>query len=347
MKSLRWIPYIIIPLAGAGFAVYARCMLIKQGLPDVPIWPFLVFAALAAGFLFSVLGVLGRCVQLICGADYQIIRSRLSLSFIPFLVLWMIIRDQDPPKEPAFDSVPDIFVPGSLNQLVATLMLVAAMLVFIVIVSVVIFWLRRKARPAADIRRGRILAHIFANVIIGFVVVTSGFAAFDYSLVRSITEYPDRTSLGKGARNVFLAPISSETVIRLDVPQNSVLHTGFGVPKETFDAIPYDLTYSVSVSVSNQPPREWINEKVSVGSSDNWKDFTMDLSSHANTSLELRMTAEYADSSFLLEAISLCNYYAQRIFTGIYPFDPRRRAAMWIEPKLMPLRTPEEKNGRL
>jgi arylsulfatase A-like enzyme len=318
--------------------------LIKQGLPDNFTWPFFVFAALATGFLFSVLGVLGRCVQLICGADYHVIRSRLSLSFIPFFVLWMTIREQDPPKEPAFDSVPDIFVPGALYAFVAMSVLLAAIVVSIIIALVVVFWLRRKARPAADIRRGRILAHAVASVVIGFLVVVSGFAAFDYSLVGSITEYPVRTAIGKGARNVFLSPFSSEAVIRLDVPQSSVLHAGFGVPKETFDVIPYDLTYTVSVSSSDSPPQEWISEKVGVDTSDTWKDFTLDLSSHAGTSLELRMKADYADSSFLLEAISLSKYYALHIFGGRYPFDARLRTAVWIKPRAMPLRTPEEKN---
>lgn len=200
------------------------------------------------------------------------------------------------------------------------------------------------ARKPPHKSRGGIIGRMLACLIMAILILSLAVRAFDRSLLASATEYPNRHTIGGQTRNVRMSPIPSETTFRIEIPAEGALHSGFGVAGETFEAIPLALNYDISVSSPGKPPEEWVHRRVGADSPAGWTDETLDLAPLGGGALEIIMKVDYADSSFLSETLSLCGYYAKLIFTPGFRFDIRRRAVVWIEPTVAPLRAPEEKN---
>jgi arylsulfatase A-like enzyme len=314
--------------------------LILLDVPGVSIESLAILGIVAIGFLFAVVGAFCQLSRLICGADDKILRFYSSMSLTSLLILWIyVIEDRNP-------------LPPSTGEYINSRALAQVDLFYPLIVSAIgavffLLLLRREVKPKEDLPRGRILARACLNLAIAFVVVVVGISVLDYSLFSSVSGHPDRYMRVDGnVRNAWIAPAYSDAVFRFDVPRESTMHLGFGVSRETFEAIPRPITYSAYITQKGSPWKEIFNEKVDGESDEGWRDVSLKISPEAGASIEVHMQAEHADSSFLSEILSICRYYL-RFFSvsgPTYSFDISQRAAVWVEPTLAPLRTPEETN---
>jgi arylsulfatase A-like enzyme len=257
MKSSKWIPFALIPLAGVGFVVYARFALATKGVPNVSYTPCVL---VAIGLVAAALLVL-QSVQ---------------------------------PKKPA-----------------------------------TIGWTR--------------IGRFCLGILVAIVFISLGVRQLEESIFSEIRDHPDRYTLGTGTRNVRISRIPSATSVRLKVPKECVLHSGFGVAEEMFESVPHTLSYTITVSSPGTPPQTLIRKWVEPGSPEGWTDASLNRSSLAESALQITMKID-VDATPPVRGLSLCWYYVKLIFVPGFDFDIRQRVAMWIEPKVMPLRTPEETN---
>ncbi len=232
---------------------------------------------------------------------------------------------------------PEISFVSSVNLMfMATALVLGA-----VIVPLTLALLARK--PPRKSRR-RIIGLMLYCIVTATLILLLGVRALDRSLLTSVEEYPTRHTLGGQTRSVRMSPIPSKAIYHLEIPDRGTLHSGFGVARESFEAIPRALSYDISVSSPGKPPEMWTRKLVSAETPTGWADETLDLAPLEGGALEIIMKVDYADSSFLSEAFSLCGYYAKLIFTPDYRFDISVRSAVWIEPTVAPIRKPDETN---
>jgi len=337
---------IIVILAGLTIAGYARAVLIQKGVPDVSLRALLVLAVVSMAVIFFVLGIVARCVHLIWRMDYRTIRSRLSLSLFPVLLFWPYIITH---------RGTGISGSGSTGAPVELIYMTLVALMCIATAIAVLFMLRRQVKETEEILSGKIMAHLLMNIILALLVVIIGVWVFDYILLGQAWRWnlPERYELEGEIRGVRLSPVSLRTGSRIEITGESIAHAGFGIAKETFEAIPYPLTYKVGLSESSRDcssillkraSRKWMHQKADANTPSGWVEASVDLGDYDGDCIDLRWSAEYADSSLLSEMLSLCKYYLRLMCAPDFRFDIRHRMAIWITPSVAMRRAPKEIN---
>ena len=337
---------IIVILAGLTIAGYARAVLIQKGVPDVSLRASVVLAVVSIAVIFFVLGIVARCVHLIWRMDYRTIRSRLSLSLFPVLLFWPYIITH---------RGTGISGSGSTGAPVELIYMTLAALMCIATAMAVLFMLRRQVKEVEEISSGKIIARLSTNIILALLVALIGSWVFDLFLFGQAWRWnlPERYELEGKIRGVRLSPVSLRTGSRIEITGESIAHAGFGIAKETFEAIPYPLTYTIGLSEPSKDcssillkhaSREWMHQKADADTSSGWVEDSVDLGDYDGDCIDLRWSAEYADSSLLSEMISLCKYYLRLVCAPDFQFDIRHRMAIWITPSVAMRRAPAEIN---
>ncbi len=336
-KGLKWLSYFIIPLAGVTLGLYLNSILSKKGIPGSSLLPVVILTLVATGLLFLLLMILSRGTQLICGADYRKIRSYHSLTFLPILLLWSYIATQKAVEESIID-LGSVKIP---TEVIFQLLVLAMMVILALFIT---YMLRQRDGTAANPPLGKIAGRLAIDVLLALVVLSFGFGIYDHFLLSDVQKGLVRYSIAGKTRNVRACPLPSETVVRLDAPRDSVLHSGFGVSHEMFQSNAGPVTYAISVSAPSRASKEWIHKQVGAASAEGWTEDSLDIASDAAGPVELRMKVSRDKASFVSEAFNVCNYYLRLICLPDSRFDIRHRMAFWIAPSVTAKRKSEEKS---
>ncbi len=340
--------FLIVILAGLTIAGYARAVLIQKGVPDVSLRASVALSLVSIAAVFSALGILCRCVHLIRRMDYRTIRSRLSLSLLPVLLFWpYIITHREAEVTNSGPGFTDIPVELIYMTFVALMCIATAL--------TVLFMLRRQVKATEQTPSGMIIARLSMNIILVLLVALIGSWIFDFFLLGEAWRWnlPERYEFGDKVRRARFSPVSLKTGSRIAIKGKSTAYSGFGIAKETFEAIPYPLTYTVALSepsqdcssiLLKQASREWIQQKADADSVSGWVEDSVELAGYDGDCVDVRWSAEYADSSLLSEMFSLCKYYLRLAFVPDFRFDIRHRMAIWIPPSVAMRSAPEEIN---